>query len=52
MSKGVALVEDYHSCIRGCCFQSSHTAREEVEGMLLLKAREPITGTHKAVSQA
>lgn len=47
----VALVEDCHGRIHGCCFQSSHTTREEVEGMLLLKAGEPIRGAREAVSQ-
>lgn len=37
----VALVEDCHGRIHECCFQSSHTTREEVEGMLLLKAGSP-----------
>lgn len=41
----------FHGRIHGCCFQSSHTTREEVEGMLLLKAGEPIRGAREAVSQ-
>lgn len=37
---GVLLVEDCHKHIHGCCLQFSHSAGEDVEGMLLLKAGE------------
>lgn len=34
------LVEDCHKHIHGCCLQFSHTTREDVGGILLLKAGE------------